>query len=59
MSDHLIGGERLLRFRFSFRVKHMVPDVLLQEPNQVPCPVLQRCMSTYLATYISLANLIV
>jgi hypothetical protein len=29
--DHLIGCERLLRIRFSLRVKHMVPDVAFQE----------------------------
>jgi len=29
--DHLIGGVRLLRIRFSLWVKHMVPDVTFQQ----------------------------
>ncbi len=29
--DYLVGRKRLLRIRFSLRVKHMVPDVSFQE----------------------------
>ena len=29
--DYLVGRKRLLRIRFSLRVKHMVPDVAFQE----------------------------